>query len=190
MNLGKKLYRPCFISLFDLIIYYILIITINILIRRNLNSTSSTKSVFPLEMIEYFGAFVLGILIALSNAGGVGGGGVVVPICIVFFGFSPKQSVALSNFCIFSAAITRFLMNIKQKHPYKKATNIDYSLAMVMFPMILLGTMVGVKINTMLPDLILIIGLTLLLVFLSVHSMFTAIKIRRKEIHDKQVCKY
>ena len=116
-------------------------------------------------MLEYFGAIILGALIALWNAGGVGVGGVVGPICIVFFAFSIKESIAVSNFCVFAAAITRFLVNIKHKHPYKKATTIDYSLAMVMFPMILLGTMFGVKVNLMLPDLILIIGLTLLMIF-------------------------
>ena len=49
-------------------------------------------------MLEFFGSFVLGILIALSNAGGIGGGGIIVPIVLIFFNFSTKESIALSNF--------------------------------------------------------------------------------------------
>jgi len=51
-------------------------------------------------MLEFFGFIVLGIMIAFSNAAGIGGGGIIVPICIIFFQFSTKESVALSNFCI------------------------------------------------------------------------------------------
>lgn len=50
--------------------------------------------------MEFFGSVVLGIMIALSNAGGIGGGGIIVPIGIIFFYFKTKEAVALSNFCI------------------------------------------------------------------------------------------
>jgi uncharacterized membrane protein YfcA len=49
-------------------------------------------------MLEFFGSVVLGVMIALSNAAGTGGGGIVVPILMIFYQFATKQAVALSNF--------------------------------------------------------------------------------------------
>lgn len=58
---------------------------------------------------------------------------------------------------------------------------IDYSIIMVMFPMVLLGSLIGVLINTILPDTILLAGLTVILVFLTVKSFMTARKLWKKE---------
>ena len=52
---------------------------------------------------------------------------------------------------------------------------------MVMFPMILLGSLFGVQINVLLPDTVLLIALSLILLVLSVKSGFTLLKIWRKE---------
>lgn len=139
------------------------------------------KDVFPLEALEFFGSMVLGVMIALSNAGGIGGGGIIVPIGIIFFQFRTKQAVALSNFCIFTASLTRYILNFNKNHPYKEAKLIDYSVIMIMFPMVLLGSLFGVQINLIIPESILLGGLTLILVFLSVKSVFTSLSIRRRE---------
>jgi len=72
-------------------------------------------------------------------------------------------------------------MNYKKKHPNKDAKVIDYSIIMVMFPMVLLGSLIGVLINTILPDTILLAGLTVILVFLTVKSFMTARKLWKKE---------
>mmetsp|Transcript_20949 Transcript_20949/g.23314 ORF Transcript_20949/g.23314 Transcript_20949/m.23314 type:complete len:248 (-) Transcript_20949:876-1619(-) len=139
------------------------------------------NDVFPLEILEFFGSVILGIMIALSNAGGIGGGGIIVPIGIVFFSFRTKQAVALSNFCIFTASVVRFIINYNQKHPNKDAKVIDYGVIMVMFPMVLLGSLIGVQLNLILPEIILLSGLTVILGFLSIKSIFTSLKIYKKE---------
>jgi hypothetical protein len=116
------------------------------------------KEVFPLELMEFFGSVSLGILIALCNAGGIGGGEIIVPAGMIFFVFSTKEAVALSNFCIFAASLTRFIINFNLKHPMKDAKVIDYSIVMVMFPMVLLGSTIGIQISGMLPDGVILIG--------------------------------
>ena len=67
------------------------------------------------------------------------------------------------------------------KHPSKDAKTIDYGIVMVMFPMVLLGSLLGVQINVILPESVLLGGLTLILVFLSFKSTMQLLKIWRKE---------
>jgi uncharacterized membrane protein YfcA len=69
--------------------------------------------VFPLEAWEFFGSFMLGVILALCNAAGIGGGGIIIPICLIMFRFDTTHSVALSNFNIFIASLTRFVLNFR-----------------------------------------------------------------------------
>ena len=46
------------------------------------------KDVFPPTISEIVGILLLPILLGLANNGGVGGGGLTIPICIAMFGFS------------------------------------------------------------------------------------------------------
>ena len=59
-------------------------------------------------------------------------------------------------------------MDLKQRHPEKKdKVSLDYGLATVMCPTVLMGSFIGVIFNGLLPDLIIQIILTLLLFFLT-----------------------
>ena len=48
--------------------------------------------------------------------------------------------------------------------------------------MVLLGSTIGVQANSVLPELVLLIGMTALIAFIAVKSIFNAIKVRRKEV--------
>ncbi len=104
----------------------------------------------------------------LSTMGGIGGGGAVVPFTMMFFGFTTKESIAISGFSIFMCAIIRYFFTLGDKHPEKDAVIIDYGLATIMLPAVMIGSMVGVLANQMLPALILQSSLTLLLIVLTV----------------------
>jgi uncharacterized membrane protein YfcA len=117
----------------------------------------------------------------LCTLAGIGGGGVVVPLLSVFFSFEFKEATAISGFSILTCSIARFLYNFKQMHPEKKAVSIDYGLAIVMLPTVMMGSFIGVIMNAMLPDLILQILLTLLLAFLTFQSSMKAREIFKKE---------
>ncbi len=45
------------------------------------------KDVLPPVSSEMIGILILPILLGLANNGGVGGGGLIIPICIAMFGF-------------------------------------------------------------------------------------------------------
>ena len=102
------------------------------------------KSIFPIEALEFTGIIVLGVIMALCNAAGIGGGGIVIPICIILFRFDTTHSIALSNANIFMASITRFLLNFRSKHPYRDAVVVNYEIVLIMLPGTLLGALIGV----------------------------------------------
>jgi len=126
------------------------------------------KNVFPTEALEIVGVLVLSLMMMLCTVGGVGGGGVVVPLLMTFFNFDTKHAIALSGFSIVLCSITRFVYNFRQKHPKKDTVVIDYGLAIVMLPTVLMGSFLGVIINVMFPAIILQSILTLLLTFIAV----------------------
>ena len=60
------------------------------------DETCVHKDVFPLYGQEFGGMIVLSLMLALANAGGIGGGEMIVPVCKIFFRFSEHAGVAIA----------------------------------------------------------------------------------------------
>ena len=109
--------------------------------------------------------FVVFFISGVSNAGGIGGGGLIVPVLLVVMNFYTHEAIPISKVVIFSGALTAFVLGFKVKHPHRNSITIDYNIPMLLSPMLLFGTMVGVTLNKVLPPIVVIISLTCLLVF-------------------------
>ena len=95
---------------------------------------------FPSFAIEDIGFFTLAMLMGLCNVAGIGGGAIDVPIVMLFFRFSTKQAIALSNMIIFMGAVVRFIYNFNDKNPSKPGVVVvDYSIATVIMATTLVG---------------------------------------------------
>ena len=79
----------------------------------------------------------------IAAAGGIGGGGILVPIFILVLGFSPKFAVPLSNIAIFGGAITNMFFNMKKRHPLTDRPLVDWDLILAMEPLTIGGALVG-----------------------------------------------
>ena len=78
--------------------------------------------------------------------------------------------------------MTRFFYNFNERHPEKpNSTALDYGLAAVMMPLTLIGTQVGAFLYLVCPVLIINIILTLLLIYLWIKSMVSAVNMYNKE---------
>lgn len=140
------------------------------------------KDVFPITGSEIAGIIILPLLLGFANNGGVGGGGLIIPVCIALFGFNTIQAIALSNAVIFVGACVKYFgFSIFQEHPQKKTTIVDYNLCLVMLPLVLAGSFVGVIISNILPEAILTIILVVLLFYLTYDSLSKAIGLWKKE---------
>lgn len=122
------------------------------------------NTLFPLsseEIAGSIGAFVASILAASA---GLGGGGLLVPLYIVLMRLSPHEAVPLSKATIFGGAIASFLMNVQKRHPLVRSRPlIDYETMLLMEPMTLAGTIIGVNMNAVFPEWLITICIVCLL---------------------------
>lgn len=111
---------------------------------------------------------VLTVVGALNNVAGIGGGGLEISFTMLFFVMTTKEAICLSSFAIICSSFARFVQTFRDKHPEKDSCIIDYNIATIMMPAVLLGSFAGAFLNVILPTLIILICLTLLLLSMSV----------------------
>lgn len=118
----------------------------------------------PPTLREIIGGFFIVIGSALSNAGGIGGGGLLIPILLILLNFKTHEAIPISKLMIFTGAVTSFLMGLKNKNPYRNVIAVDLNIALILIPLILFGTMVGVTLNRVTPPWIILVCLAVVLV--------------------------
>ncbi|KAK1604754.1 hypothetical protein QYE76_028427 [Lolium multiflorum] len=135
------------------------------------------------------GSFV-GLLGAmLGSIGGVGGGGIFVPMLTLIIGFDPKSSAAMSKCMITGGAISTVYCNLKQKHPTLDMPVIDYDLALLLQPMLMLGVSIGVICNVIFPDWLVTVLLIILFIGTATKTLRKGVETWKKENIIKKVKK-
>ncbi|KAJ6394534.1 hypothetical protein OIU77_023687 [Salix suchowensis] len=130
-------------------------------------------------IIAFFGA-------AFGSVGGVGGGGIFIPMLTLIIGFDSKSSAALSKCMITGAAATTVLYNLRLRHPTLELPIIDYDLALLFLPMLILGISIGVTLNVLFADWMIIILLIIFFIVTSTRSFFKGVETWKKETKSKQ----
>ncbi|KAK4789963.1 hypothetical protein SAY86_017267 [Trapa natans] len=126
------------------------------------------------SIVGFFGA-------ALGSVGGVGGGGIFVPMLTLIIGFDPKSSTAISKYMIMGAAGSTVYYNLRLRHPTLDMPLIDYDLAMLFQPMLMLGISIGVAFNVMFADWMVTVLLIILFLGTSSKALFKGIDTWKKE---------
>ncbi|CAN4115741.1 unnamed protein product [Withania somnifera] len=118
---------------------------------------------------------------AFGSVGGVGGGGIFVPMLTLIIGFDPKTSTALSKCMITGAAGATVYYNLKLRHPILNLPIIDYDLALLLQPMLLLGISIGVVLNILFAEWMVTVLLIILFIVTSTRSFFKGVETWKKE---------
>ncbi|XVF89209.1 hypothetical protein PTKIN_Ptkin19aG0111700 [Pterospermum kingtungense] len=126
------------------------------------------------SVIGFFGA-------AFGSVGGVGGGGIFVPMLTLIIGFDPKSATAISKCMIMGAAASTVYYNLKLRHPTLDMPIIDYDLALLIQPMLLLGISLGVAFNVIFADWMVTILLIILFIGTSTKAFFKGVETWKKE---------
>lgn len=139
------------------------------------------KPLFPLSAKDYRGfvCAVLGLMVAAG--GGIGGGGILVPIYILVMGFSPKHAIPLSNITVFGGAMANTYLNAKKRHPLADRPLVDWDLILVMEPLTIAGALMGAFMNKLLREEVLAVMLVLLLSFTANNTLKKATKMYKAE---------
>ena len=143
--------------------------------------TNSHDPLFPLTTSDYLGLTfsVLGLLLAAG--GGIGGGGILVPIYTLIMGFSPKHAIPLSNVTVFGGSLANCWLNSGKRHPSRDRGLVDWDLILVMEPVTILGALGGAMLNKVLPSTLLSVLLVLLLTATATNTCNKAKKMWLKE---------
>jgi uncharacterized membrane protein YfcA len=129
---------------------------------------------FPLGS-KIYGILAAAVGLIVAAGGGIGGGGVLVPVFIMVCGFPAKLAIPLSNVTIFGGSISNCYLNLQKRHPNAEANRplIDFDLVNVMEPLTIAGAIVGSLMNKLLPGwlitlmLVVVLGMTGLKTFKS-----------------------
>lgn len=97
------------------------------------------KDIFPLDQSDVIGTVLVGLGLMIAASGGVGGGGILVPLLIIVYGFHPKNAIPLSNFTILGSSITNMILNFPKRHPDADRPLVDWDLILVMEPVTMAG---------------------------------------------------
>ncbi|KAG8647135.1 sulfite exporter TauE/SafE family protein 4 isoform X2 [Manihot esculenta] len=154
---------------------------------------STTEKVWPkLELSWRLAlATVIGFLgSACGTVGGVGGGGIFVPMLTLIVGFDTKSAAAISKCMIMGASASSVWYNLRVPHPTKEVPIIDYDLALLFQPMLMLGITIGVALSVVFPYWLITVLIIILFLGTSTRSVFKGIEMWKEEtILKKEMAK-
>ncbi|GAM21323.1 hypothetical protein SAMD00019534_044980 [Acytostelium subglobosum LB1] len=134
-----------------------------------------------LSGMDILSFFLLFVGCALSSGGGIGGGGIYIPILILVNQFSPKVAIPLSNCLVAGCAMANLIQNFPRRHPHANKHLIDYSVVLLIEPLTLCGTVFGIYLHTLLPPYIILILLVLTLTATAATTIKKGLDLYRKE---------
>ena len=122
------------------------------------------------------------VVAVLANAGGVGGGGVFVPLLMLVVGLGGKWVIPVSNAMILAGAIPAVAINLCKRHPCHNRPLLDVDIALLLVPATLGGTTPGVLLNVMFPEWLISALLVLLLSYTANKTLAKGRSEWRKEM--------
>lgn len=117
-------------------------------------------------------AGVLCFLAALiSSAGGIGGGGLFIPIMTIVAGLDLKTASSFSAFMVTGGSIANVISNL-----FGGKALLDYDLALLLEPCMLLGVSIGVICNRVLPEWLITVLFAVFLAWSSLKTCRSGVK--------------
>ncbi|KAK9158758.1 hypothetical protein Scep_005332 [Stephania cephalantha] len=145
---------------------------------------SSSRRVWPELKFGWrsvLATFICFLGSAFGTVGGVGGGGIFVPMLNLIVGFDTKSSAALSKCIIMGASASSVWYNLRVPHPSKEVPIIDYDLAFFFQPVLLLGITIGVTLSVAFPFWLVTILIVILFLGTSSRSFCKGIEMWKQE---------
>jgi hypothetical protein len=94
-------------------------------------------TLFPLEGRMVVGYLVSSMALTLGASGGIGGGGIIVPVYLLIMGLGARAAMGVGSVTILGGALSSTILNTSRRHPLADRPLIDWDLIMVMQPVVL-----------------------------------------------------
>ncbi|CAH0515318.1 unnamed protein product [Peronospora belbahrii] len=147
------------------------------------------NALLPLTREEISGSIGAFVATILASGAGLGGGGLLVPLYMILMEKSSHEAVPLSKATIFGGAIASFLLNVRKHHPLvRNRPLIDYETILLMEPMTLAGTIIGVNMNAVFPEWLITLCIVWLLTTTALRTYNKGKRIWKEETDaDKKI---
>jgi len=143
------------------------------------------------------GLILLFFSCAIASAGGIGGGGLNVPILLVVFGFNYDVAVVLSQCTVLGNYIIQSTINFRKHHPIEKSRPLIYwDIVLTLLPAQIGGSNIGVILESVLPVTVLLVLSILVVTFAAIktgkkglylwHKESQALLLSKEEQYDKE----
>ncbi|OWZ17577.1 hypothetical protein PHMEG_0008471 [Phytophthora megakarya] len=145
--------------------------------------------VTSLSEMDTYDALAIAFMIvglAVSSAGGVGGGVIMVPAMVLIMGFDIKRATPISNVAILGGAVANAWFNMRKRHPTVDRPLIDPELALGMIPVVIGGTVLGAVINKLIPSYVLSLLFVVVLAVGGSRTMMKGIRLHKKEVAKRK----
>jgi len=133
-------------------------------------------------VVLFFGA-------VLCSAGGIGGGGIYVTVLMVAGQLSPQDAVPLSKAVVFFGSLSSLFLNVKKtlamQEEGPQRTLIDYNVCRLVVPYCLLGTLIGVMVNPLLPSWLIVAMLSFILIAMTYMSFQKFLNQHLEELQEE-----
>lgn len=136
---------------------------------------------FPLTSRYILGLSVASMALTLGATGGIGGGGVVVPVYILVMGLPLKVAVPIGAVTVLGGSLGCTLLNWSRRHPLADRPLIDWDLVLIMEPLSLTGTLVGTLFHQVFSEKFLIVLLVIILSATAQATLSKAMRMFRAE---------
>lgn len=121
--------------------------------------------------------FIAGVFV---SGAGIGGGGLYVPIMTLLVKFPTSYAIPTSKAIIFGGFLAVTLFNLNKRHPFYDRPLINYNVASMIEPVSWLGTIIGVIINTIIPEWLLYLVQFLLFSYTAWYTFKKGLNDQRK----------
>ena len=139
------------------------------------------KNLFPTVLpTEIGGLFVFFLFSIITTIAGISGGLVFLPILMLMFDFSTQEAVPISITMIFVLLVLRTILSLSDRHPFRDKPVINYDLALIFSPSIVIGTIFGVIINKVSATWLLMIFILILLSLNAIVTGKKAVELKKK----------
>ena len=157
----------------------------NRLLQEETDLQEQHKNLFPFSTRDALGFVLASLGLMLAAGGGIGGGGILVPIYILILNFPAKHAIPLSNVTVFGGAVANTILNVRKRHPLADRPLIDWNIIMIMEPFTILGSLLGANLNKLLPEKVIVILLVILLSLTACKTLRKAVKLYETETYFK-----